>query len=113
MAVSRLFVENRLDAAPDRFDRPCMRWRMLGVWAIFGMISGLVWDDRGAHLSGARVEITGRARTDATRSGGMGFFHFSDIPAGEYTLSVSHPDFAPAELYEVALGTTVAGSTAL
>ena len=74
-----------------------MRWRIVGTWIIFGVISGLVWDDRGAQLSGARVEIAGRRRVESAKSGGLGFFHFGDVPPGEYTLSVSHPDFVAVE----------------
>jgi hypothetical protein len=67
------------------------------IWGFVGIITGLVWDDSGAQLSGARVEISGRARTESARSGGLGFFHFGDVPPGEYTLSVSHPDYATVE----------------
>jgi hypothetical protein len=61
-----------------------------------GAIAGVVTDDRGAHLPGARVEIAGAGRTQAAVSGGLGFFFFPDLTAGEYTVTVSHPSYAPA-----------------
>ena len=76
---------------------PAMRCQFLGALLIFGVISGLIWDDRGAQLSDARVEIEGSTLKETTKSGGVGFFHFAQIPPGEYTMIVSHPDFATVE----------------
>ena len=58
-----------------------------------GVVAGTVLDDRGGPLPGARVEIAGPSRASPERSGGMGFFHFPDLAAGEYTITVSHPSF--------------------
>jgi hypothetical protein len=61
-----------------------------------GMVVGAVADSDGGPLPGARVEITGPSRTPPEHSGGMGFFLFSGLAAGEYTVTVSHPKFSAA-----------------
>jgi hypothetical protein len=58
-----------------------------------GMVVGTVADNDGGPLPGARVEIDGPSRTAAEKSGGMGFFLFSRLTAGEYTVTVTHPKF--------------------
>jgi hypothetical protein len=69
----------------------------LGTASGKGSIAGTVCDDRGAQLSGALVEVAGSPAKRSAVSGGLGFFYFSDMPAGEYTITVTHPNFAPAE----------------
>jgi hypothetical protein len=59
-----------------------------------GIVAGTVADNVGGPLPGARVEIAGPSRTPAEKSGGMGFFFFTGLAAGEYTVTVSHPEFA-------------------
>jgi hypothetical protein len=59
-----------------------------------GVVAGTVADNVGGPLPGARVEIAGPSRTPAEKSGGMGFFFFTGLAAGEYTVTVSHPQFA-------------------
>ena len=59
-----------------------------------GVVVGTVADNDGGPLPGARVEIAGPSRTPPAKSGGMGFFLFGGLAAGEYTITVSHPGFA-------------------
>jgi hypothetical protein len=61
-----------------------------------GVVVGTVADNDGGPLPGARVEIEGPSRTAPERSGGMGFFLFPGLAAGEYTVTVSHPKFTSA-----------------
>ena len=60
-----------------------------------GAVVGVVFDDVGAPLPGALVSIAGPTVADPQKSAGMGFFHFANLAAGEYTVNVSHPNFAP------------------
>jgi hypothetical protein len=59
-----------------------------------GAVAGAVLDDHGGPLPGARVEIAGPSRMPPAKSEGMGFFHFTALAAGEYTVTVSHPAFS-------------------
>ena len=59
-----------------------------------GVVVGAVFDNVGGPLPGARVEIAGSSRMQPEKSGGMGFFLFAGLAAGEYTVTVSHPGFA-------------------
>jgi hypothetical protein len=59
-----------------------------------GVVVGTVADNDGGPLPGARVEIAGPGRTHSEKSGGMGFFLFAGLAAGEYTVTVSHPEFS-------------------
>ena len=61
-----------------------------------GVVVGTVADTDGGPLPGARVEIVGPTQTTPEKSGGMGFFLFRDLAAGEYTVTVSHPNFTSA-----------------
>jgi hypothetical protein len=61
-----------------------------------GVVVGSVADNDGGPLPGARVEIDGPSRPAPEKSGGMGFFLFTSLAAGEYTVTVSHPRFASA-----------------
>lgn len=61
-----------------------------------GMVVGAVADSDGGPLPGARVEIAGPSLTAHEYSGGMGFFLFAKLAAGEYTVTVSHPKFSAA-----------------
>jgi TonB-dependent receptor len=58
-----------------------------------GTISGVVKDSNGGVLVGARVEIqpTGKSAV----SDDQGQFRIPDVPAGQYTLTVSYVGFAP------------------
>jgi protocatechuate 3,4-dioxygenase beta subunit len=61
-----------------------------------GVVVGAVADTDGGPLPGARIEIDGPNRPAPEKSGGMGFFLFTGLAAGEYTVTVSHPDFGSA-----------------
>ena len=61
-----------------------------------GVVVGTVADNDGGPLPGALVEIHGPSRTAPEKSGGMGFFLFTSLAAGEYTVNVSHPKYTSA-----------------
>jgi protocatechuate 3,4-dioxygenase beta subunit len=70
-----------------------------------GHLAGDVLDDRGAPLSAARVEIAAPsqpARWFTTDRGGR--FRADSLGPAPYRVTVSHPDFAPAILEDVAAG---------
>jgi len=86
-----------------------MKWRSLPrlVFAIFltsllhnyalaqashGAISGRVVDSAGAVLVGARVDVQPRGASAVT--GSQGEFNISDLPPGDYTLTVRYVGFA-------------------
>jgi len=71
----------------------------LSAQTITGSITGSVKDSSGASVAGARVKLvqaaTGAEREEATN--GRGDFVVSNLPPGEYTLSVSQPGFKTVE----------------
>jgi len=58
-----------------------------------GTISGVVKDSNGGVLVGARVEIQPTGKYAVTDDQGQ--FRISDVPAGQYTVTVSYVGFAP------------------
>ncbi|HEV2130086.1 MAG TPA: carboxypeptidase regulatory-like domain-containing protein, partial [Longimicrobiaceae bacterium] len=76
-------------------------------WAQNGRISGTVVGADGRGIEGAQVSLE-NARL-GTLSGSGGVFRLDDVPAGTYTLRVTHIGFRPAELPSVRVG---AGSEA-
>jgi hypothetical protein len=62
-----------------------------------GTLEGQIADPSGARVSGAEVSVrnaqTERSRTEHSSSEGS--FHFSNLPVGEYSLTVSADGFAP------------------
>jgi hypothetical protein len=63
-------------------------------------LAGMVVDDRGFPIAGARVEAAGRsALSDAA-----GRFELTGLPPGPYRVRGSHADFAPAEVAAVEAG---------
>ena len=58
-------------------------------------VSGTVEDSHGAAVLGAVVILTstGTAATQSVQSAEDGTFHFKDVPAGPYKLSVASPGF--------------------
>ncbi len=58
--------------------------------------SGLVMDQSGGVVSGAKITIaagTGDSRVEA--SDALGSFRFRDVPAGDYDLTIERPGFKP------------------
>lgn len=72
-----------------------------------GGIRGVVYDSLlRAPLGGAEVWLRGTARREFTERDGR--FHFDSVPAGRYTIAVSHAGLDSVGLYSVALPLTVA-----
>jgi hypothetical protein len=75
-------------------------------------LSGIVYDDAGALLAGATVEIlSGYAQGARTTSQENGFYHFNTVLAGEtFTVRASKPGYAAATVsYRVDPPVTFAG----
>jgi TonB-dependent receptor len=71
---------------------------MTSTWPAFaqtgkGTLSGRVVDSAGAVLPGARVELQPRGESVVTS--GQGEFTISDLPAGEYTVTIHYVGFSP------------------
>src|SRR5215471_10903504 len=67
--------------------------------ATFRVQGVVVRDDSGDPLSKARVELRGGSSEPTTvTTDGDGKFYFSNIPAGNYDISVRRDGFAPAEV---------------
>jgi hypothetical protein len=62
-----------------------------------GTLEGRIEDPSSALVSSAEVNLTNpqTGLTRATKSSGDGTFHFSNLPVGEYTLTVNANGFAP------------------
>lgn len=76
------------------------------VWAQFNaQISGTVTDTTGAVVSGATVKLTdnGTKAVRTTTTGGEGFYTFSELPPGTFTLDVTAKGFKASSLSNVAL----------
>jgi TonB dependent receptor/Carboxypeptidase regulatory-like domain/TonB-dependent Receptor Plug Domain len=77
--------------------------------SIFGTVRGIVHDVQHRPIQGARIEIKAKL-SDWKRSAvtdGEGSFQIDAVPAGEYTLRISHEGFRDSEL-----GLAVAADTA-
>jgi outer membrane receptor protein involved in Fe transport len=63
-------------------------------------LSGIVVDSSGAVISGAtaRVRSTNGGVEKAALSDKNGYFAFSELPPGDYRLSILSPDFEPKEI---------------
>lgn len=68
-------------------------------------VSGTVEDNTGAVVSGASITLTNPATqaTQTTTSNGSGFYRFSELPPGTYSLNVTAPGFKPEILDNVAV----------
>jgi len=70
-----------------------------------GTISGTIADKTGAAVAGAQVilssELTGASRT--VSSNNQGYYVFSLIPSGTYTIEATHPGFQTFRTTGVAL----------
>ena len=71
-----------------------------------GAINGVVQDQGGAFLQGARIEMKPQLRPVTTN--GQGEFTIADVPAGTYVVTVSYVGFSP---YTTSV-TVAAGQTA-
>jgi hypothetical protein len=76
-----------------------------------GDLTGSVLDPSGAAIAGAQVKAANTATgIEATvQSGATGVYRLADLPAGDYTLNVTAPSFAPATVN----GVVVSGSRTL
>ncbi len=66
---------------------------------IFGNVRGIVHDPQHRPVEGAQVTIRAHASdwTQTAETNGDGEFQFAAVPVGDYEISVSAPDFAPAQ----------------
>jgi outer membrane receptor protein involved in Fe transport len=74
-----------------------------------GGVTGVVTDTNGAVVSRAKVAIitSQQALLGMTQTDANGHFQFADVPAGDYVLLVSRPDFSRRRMaVEVAAGET-------
>ena len=75
-------------------------------FAQFGAsLAGTVEDNTGAVLAGATVTLTNPAvqSIQTATSNGSGFYRFSELPPGTYTVNVSAPNFKPETTVGVAV----------
>lgn len=75
-------------------------------WAQFNAsVTGTVTDTTGAVIPGARVTLTSDAThvTHSTVSSGQGFYQFSELPPGNYTVVVEASNFKKATYNNVAV----------
>ncbi len=68
-------------------------------------LSGTVEDPSGAVLSGATVTLTNTATqaTQTTTTGASGFYRFSELPPGSYTVNVTAANFRTQTLTDVSI----------
>ncbi|HTC35633.1 MAG TPA: carboxypeptidase regulatory-like domain-containing protein, partial [Bryobacteraceae bacterium] len=82
-----------------------------------GTLEGRIEDPSSALVSSAELNLTNpqTGLTRATKSSGDGTFHFSNLPVGEYTLSVNANGFAPfsASTIRIDIGQVVTYPVAL
>lgn len=75
--------------------------------ATSGQITGTVHDASGAVVAGAHVVLTSpTAETRETQSDSAGFYRFSDLPPGNYSVQVKAPGFAAYTAKGVTVGVT-------
>lgn len=83
---------------------------------ISGDIAGTVTDPTGAAIPNATITIknNGTGLTKSVQSGGSGEFHVGLLPPGQYTVSVTAPNFQTAQISAtVAVGQTATANAAL
>jgi hypothetical protein len=72
-----------------------------------GQVIGAVTDPSSAMVSGAKVELSGGAGVKReTTTNGAGEYIFSLVPAGNYVITVSSPNFRKAEVKNVVVRIT-------
>ena len=69
-------------------------------------LSGLVLDQTGSSVAGARVAITSASgeSVKATTADSQGRYSFANVPAGTYTLTVESPGFQRAMVQSISAG---------
>ncbi|HKD92603.1 MAG TPA: TonB-dependent receptor [Terriglobales bacterium] len=76
----------------------CLTPRSAHAQVLYGTLTGNVTDTTGALLPGAKVQVvnlgTGTAAEQTTGSDGV--YRFTDLPAGQYKVTISADKFAPA-----------------
>lgn len=77
------------------------------AWAAAALVSGTVVDASGAPVAGATLQVRNAdgALLETAHADSNGAFTISGLPAGDYRLAVSHPDFETREI-PIAPGTT-------
>lgn len=87
----------------------CLAGLGSAAWAQFAAsLSGTVEDNTGAVISGATVTLTNPA-TQATQTdttGGSGFYKFSELSPGSYTVEVSAAGFKTQTMTAIAVGSS-------
>ncbi len=75
--------------------------------ATSGQISGTVHDPTGAVIAGAKMLLSSpTGQTRETRSSSEGYYRFSDVEPGEYSLRVTAPGFAGYTATSITVGVT-------
>src|SRR3569833_3079875 len=76
-----------------------------------GDLAGTVLDPSGAAIAGAQIKAANTATgvESSIQSGPTGAYRLADLPAGDYSLNVTAPSFAPSSVK----GVVVSGSRTL
>jgi hypothetical protein len=75
----------------------------LSLFAQTSTLRGLVNDESGAVIPGAKVSLAGPSGTKSTTSDSTGTYTFSGLPSGNYTVEASAPELAQAQPARVAV----------
>jgi hypothetical protein len=68
-----------------------------------GEISGIIVDQRGAPLPGATVRIDSASPRILSMNGTDGHFTLKNVPHGNHTLKIAHPQYRPQSLPTIAI----------
>jgi hypothetical protein len=68
-----------------------------------GGLHGQVVDPTGAIIPGASIVLSNNGKTTSTTSGGTGYYRFSSLPAGHYSVTTTIDGFTPFSLPDVAI----------
>ena len=66
-------------------------------------LSGSLVDPAGASVANVAVELVSQTKSYKVQTDNTGGYQFADLPAGEYTLSFSHPWFNPLAVKSIGL----------
>src|SRR5262245_29549046 len=58
-----------------------------------GSISGTITDSQGGRIAGATVQVSGNAYNKSITTDNEGLFQLLQVPPGNYTLTVTAPNF--------------------